>query len=153
MSGEHDRQLRKPAPLTPDTRYHRPVSNDCNRGYAMSNDEQPRDHAPGDSLEDTGHHSLEEHVKSKSTWLRLFFMLVVIILYAVSRLVVFVVVLLQFFWLLFTGDTNQQLRALGQSLATYTYEIIRYLTFNSDERPFPFDLEWPPSEATGEGNP
>ncbi|MEJ2140219.1 MAG: DUF4389 domain-containing protein [Gammaproteobacteria bacterium] len=26
-------------------------------------------------------------------------------------------------------------------MATYTYQIIRYLTFNTDERPFPFDSD------------
>ncbi|MBT8099949.1 MAG: DUF4389 domain-containing protein, partial [Gammaproteobacteria bacterium] len=28
---------------------------------------------------------------------------------------------------------------------TYTYQLIRYLTFNSDVRPFPFDDDWPSS--------
>ena len=87
--------------------------------------------------------SVKEHVKQRSTWLRLFFMLVVVLLYTVSRIVIGVVVLLQFFWVLFTGETNRQLEAFGQSLATYTYQIVRYLTFNTEERPFPFDLDWP----------
>ena len=86
---------------------------------------------------------VKENMKSRSTWRRLFFMLVVILLYSVSRVVVSVVVLLQFFWVLFTAQTNRPLESFGQSLATYTYQIIRYLTFNTEERPFPFDLEWP----------
>ena len=86
---------------------------------------------------------VKDNLKSRSTWLRLFFMLVVIILYAVSRLVVSVVVLLQVFWKLFTGKTNKPLEIFGQSLATYTYQIVRYLTFNTEERPFPFELDWP----------
>jgi len=83
------------------------------------------------------------HVKSQSTWIRLFFMLVVTLLYGVSRVVVGAVVVVQFFWVLFTGETNKNLEGLGQSLATYTYQIIRYLTFNTEERPFPFDADWP----------
>jgi hypothetical protein len=86
---------------------------------------------------------LEENVKSRSTWLRLLFMIVCGALYALSRLVVFVVVVLQFLWLLFTGAPNERLTAAGQSLATYTYQLVRYLTFNSDVRPFPFDDDWP----------
>ncbi|MBI4293806.1 MAG: DUF4389 domain-containing protein [Betaproteobacteria bacterium] len=86
---------------------------------------------------------LRENLKSRAIWLRLFFMAVVFLLYAVSRLVVSVVVVLQFFWVLFTGETNQRLLNLGQALATYTYQIIRYLTFNTEERPFPFDADWP----------
>ncbi|MBI2961133.1 MAG: DUF4389 domain-containing protein [Betaproteobacteria bacterium] len=87
--------------------------------------------------------SLKENLKSRSTWLRLFFMLVVGLLYWVSRVVVGAVVALQFFWVLFTGETNERLLHFGQSLATYTYQIIRYLTFNTEERPFPFDADWP----------
>ena len=118
----------------------------------MSEDRQPQDHAPGDTMDDDEvvRNSMEDHIKSKSTWLRLFFMLVFFALYFVSRIVVFAVVTVQFFWLLFTGSLNEQLRSLGQSLATYTYEIVRFLTFNSDVRPFPFDAPWPPSTAADE---
>jgi hypothetical protein len=72
-------------------------------------------------------------------------MLVVALLYGVSRVVVTAVVVLQFFWLLLSGRTNQRLQRLGQSLATYTYQVIRYLTFNTEERPYPFDADWPTS--------
>jgi hypothetical protein len=85
----------------------------------------------------------EENVKARSTWLRLFFMLVVALLYGVSRFVVAVVVLLQFFWVLFTGASNENLQRLGQALATYTYQIVLFLTFTTEERPFPFDADWP----------
>jgi hypothetical protein len=86
---------------------------------------------------------VKENLKRGSTWLRLFFMFVVIILYSASRVVVSVVVLLQFFWVLLSGETNKPLENFGQSLATYTYQIVSYLTFNTEERPFPFDLDWP----------
>ncbi|MCI0516988.1 MAG: DUF4389 domain-containing protein [Woeseiaceae bacterium] len=118
----------------------------------MTDATQPRDHAPGDNLHDDtddvpNSSSLEQNVKSKATWLRLFFILVFAFLYFVSRVVLFAVVLLQFFWLLFNGVINEPLRALGQSLATYTYQIVRFLTFNTNVRPFPFDTPWPPSMA------
>jgi hypothetical protein len=87
--------------------------------------------------------SFASNIKSRSSWLRLFFMLVVVLLYGISRIVTGTVVVLQFFWILFTGDTNTKLRRLGQALATYTYQIILYLTFNSEQRPFPFELNWP----------
>ena len=45
--------------------------------------------------------------------------------------------------MLFTGETNKLLEKFGQSLATDTYQIICYLTFNTEEWPFPFDLDWP----------
>ena len=91
---------------------------------------------------------VKENLKRGSTWLRLFFMFVVVILYSVSRVVVSLVVLLQFFWVLLSGETNESLENFGQSLATYTYQIISYLTFNTEERPFPFDLDWPTGPPT-----
>lgn len=118
----------------------------------MTDASQPRDHAPGDVMDDDGddvlnNQSLEKNVKSKATWLRLFFILIFVGLYFVSRMVLFAVVVVQFFWLLLNGVINEALRALGQSLATYTYQIVRFLTFNTNVRPFPFDTPWPPSAA------
>jgi len=113
----------------------------------MADEEQPKDHVPpGDSPPTADKSDIESNVKSRSTWLRLVFMLVIFVIYAVSRFVVLAVVVLQFLWVLFTAETNKQLGELGQSLATFTYQVIRYLSFNSDERPFPFDLEWPPGK-------
>jgi hypothetical protein len=53
------------------------------------------------------------------------------------------VVILGFCWVLFTGEKNDQLQQAGQAIADYLYEIIRYLTFNSEEKPFPFGNDWP----------
>lgn len=103
-------------------------------------DEEPRDHVPPESNETP---NVEENIKAKSTWIRLLYILVFCVIYAISRIVVFAVVALQFFWLLFTGETNARLTETGQSLATYTYQLVRYLTFNTDVRPFPFDDDWP----------
>ena len=86
---------------------------------------------------------LAKHLKSKSIWMRLLFMLVVTFLYFISRVVVGAVVVVQFFWVLFTGETNERLKEFGKSLAVYTNQIILYLTFNTEERPYPIDLDWP----------
>lgn len=105
----------------------------------MNESSPPRDHVPPEPEEP----SVEDHLKSSETWLRLVFMIVMILIWGISRIVVLAVVAIQFFWVLFTGETNQQLRQFGQSLAIYTYQIVRYLTFNTNERPFPFDQSWP----------
>lgn len=118
----------------------------------MSTEHPPRDHAPGDHNVDpdadpdnrTGSRPIEENIKSRSTWLRGLFMVIFVFIYALSRFVVGAVVLLQFLWVLFTGEVNERLRVLGQSLAIYTSQIIRYLTYNTEQRPFPFDEDWPP---------
>ena len=86
---------------------------------------------------------IEEHLKARATWIRLLFMIVMAVCYAVVRLVVIVVVVLQFCHVLLTGQTNPRLKDFGLSLARYVYEILEYLTFNTEVRPFPFDAEWP----------
>jgi hypothetical protein len=118
----------------------------------MSNDGPPPDHVVGDSTagEDSRDASLEDNLKSKSTWLRLLFMMLFLVFWGVSRFVVLAVVVVQFFWVLFTGDTNKQLGTFGLSLATYSYQIVSYLTFNTEEQPFPF-ADWPlgPPKSSG----
>jgi multisubunit Na+/H+ antiporter MnhE subunit len=114
----------------------------------MENDGQPRNQPfDGDDnpyTEDTSsNRALEENLKSRSTWLRFVFMIVFVLIYGVTRIVLGAVVILQFLWVLFTAETNPRLLHLGASLATYTYQILRYLTYNTEERPFPFDLDWP----------
>ena len=112
-------------------------------------DEPPRDHAsPGDDAYDDpyaspGRGEIEQNLKSRSTWLRLLFMIVLAFIYGISRIVVGAVVVLQFLVVLFTGETNERMRVLGRSLSTYTCQLLLYLTYNTEERPFPFDLDWP----------
>jgi len=86
---------------------------------------------------------IEENLKSRATWMRLLFMLICCILVSIASFVGTFVVVFGFLWLLFTGEVNHHIRQVGQSLATYIYEIVRYLTFNTDDRPFPLGGEWP----------
>ncbi len=91
---------------------------------------------------------IKENLKQQSTWIRGLYMLMFALFYSVAEIVLFAVVLVQFFLKLFTGQTNPRLLMLGQSIATYIYQIIQFLTFNNDYQPFPFG-PWPnggPSE-------
>lgn len=119
-------------------------------------DNPPEDKATADQATDNGdteplgedeRREIEKNLKSKSTWLRLVFMIVFYVLGTVASMVASVVVVLGFLWVLFTGETNDRLQRAGQGLAMYIYQIVRYLTYNSAERPFPFDQEWPDSET------
>jgi len=111
----------------------------------MTMSDQPMDHAPPEA--DAGGQSerskLEKNVKMRSTWIRLLFMLMFSFLYGISRLVTAAVVVIQFLHVLFTGETNGQLKSLGHSLAIYSYEVVDYLSFNTETRPFPLDAAWP----------
>jgi hypothetical protein len=107
----------------------------------MSQDGPPKDHVEVADEEEP--RRFEQHLTSRTTWLRLFFMFVVVLIWGLTRLVVAAVVIVQFFCLLFTGSLNERLKHLGEQLARYSYQIVRYLVFASEDRPFPFDLDWP----------
>jgi len=90
---------------------------------------------------------IAEHVKSRSTWLRLVFMLIFVVIFYISELVLFAVAALQFLWKLFTGDVNERLTAFGANLAEFLRRVVLFLTFNTDEMPFPFS-DWPSVTST-----
>ena len=75
-------------------------------------------------------------------WIRLIYMAILALLFAVARVVIWIVAALQFLTILFTGEGNRNLRNLGQGVSKWCYQAILYLTFNSDQKPFPFD-DWP----------
>ena len=85
------------------------------------------------------------NLTTSSTWMRGLYILLFALFYSVAELVLFAVVIFQFLLKLFTGDTNPRLLKLGQGLATYIYQIIQYMTFNSDYQPYPFGA-WPRGE-------
>ena len=111
----------------------------------MSDNHPPADHVISDSND--GGIPIEENIRSRSTWLRLLFMLAFYAIGTVATAVLSLVVVLGFLWVLFTGDKNSQLQQAGQVIAAYLYQIVRYLTFNTEDKPFPFGNDLP-SAAT-----
>ena len=89
-----------------------------------------------------------ENLKSQSTWMRGLHMLIYAVCYTIAEIVLFAVIVFQFLLQLFTADTNERLRKLGQSLSTYVYQILQYMNFNSDYQPYPFGA-WPKGEPRG----
>ena len=87
--------------------------------------------------------------KDKSVWLRGLYMLIFMFLIGVAKFVVFVVIVFQFITVLFTSKTNANLVAFGQSLSTYQYQIMMFLTYNNENHPFPMG-EWPKGAPSSE---
>jgi len=90
---------------------------------------------------------IEDNLKSRATWMRALYMLICCALIAVASTVGSFVVVFGFLWVLFTGSVNEGVRQVGQSIASYIYEIVRFLTFNTDDKPFPLGNEWPSGKA------
>ena len=90
-----------------------------------------------------------ENLREPSAWARVVFMLgFSIVLYMVIIPLTLLLTLAQALFSVFTGEDNDNLRHFGASLLAYISQVVRFLTFNSDERPFPFS-DFP--EDQGEG--
>lgn len=89
--------------------------------------------------------NVKDNLKSKATWKRGLYMLLYAIFYTLAEIVLFAIIVFQFLLKLFTGETNERLRKLGQGLSTYIYQILQYLNFNSEYQPYPFGA-WPKGE-------
>jgi len=84
----------------------------------------------------------KQNIKTKETWIRGVYILIFVFAYSIAEVVMGAVVLMQFLFILFTAEKNEKLLALGQDVSYYIYQVMRYLTFNTDEKPFPFS-DWP----------
>ncbi|MDF3014585.1 MAG: glucose-phosphate thymidylyltransferase [Cellvibrio sp.] len=85
---------------------------------------------------------LKSNLTSSKHWLRLVFMLLFAAVLQLASLVMWVLVAVQFIFSLVTGEDNQHLRRFGHSLSTYIYDVLKFLCYSSEEKPFPF-ADWP----------
>ena len=90
-----------------------------------------------------------ESAGSGTIWKRGLFMLLFALIYQLAVALILFAVVFQFAHVLATTARNQRVLELGQGLAAYVYQILRFLTFNTERLPFPFS-RWP---HAGDGNP
>jgi len=85
---------------------------------------------------------LKNNLTSGSAWLRGFFMLLYTMIGMIALFIAVVVILFQFGSVLLTGKPNEPLFPFGKSLSTYISQILLYLTYNTETKPFPLS-HWP----------
>lgn len=95
--------------------------------------------------------TMKERLKDESFWLRLPFMLLFFFAWRLAELVLIGVIFVQIVFRLFKGEPQEQLLQFGSQLTCFSYQTFRYLTFNSESKPFPF-ADWPKAEAA-DNNP
>lgn len=90
---------------------------------------------------------LKQHLTASETWIRGLYILLFIFIMVVARVVTGAVVVILFLFTVFSGQTNEKLRTFGASLANFVYQVLLFVTYNTDNKPFPFG-EWPGAEAS-----
>ena len=82
--------------------------------------------------------SIKQNVKDKDTWLRFVYLVVFGFAFYLSIILTFATSFFQFLAKLFGGNSFAGLSEFGLNLGTYQAQVTHYLTFASDEKPFPF---------------
>ncbi len=69
-------------------------------------------------------------------------MALLIFLLYVAEFIMWMLVGISLVVMLVTGSSNERLRDFGKQLSTYVYSLTMFLTYNNDQKPFPFS-DWP----------
>lgn len=81
---------------------------------------------------------LKKNVKDKDTWIRLPYLIVFGIAFYISVSLIFASSVFQFLAKLFNGKPFDGITEFGENVAVYQAQVTRYLTYASEEKPFPF---------------
>ncbi len=81
----------------------------------------------------------------RNIWMRGLFMLLMAIAFHVCMTVLGIVAVIQFVIALLNDAPNTRLVALGRNMGNYLRQIVNFLTFATEEIPFPFS-EWPDAD-------
>jgi hypothetical protein len=87
----------------------------------------------------------KDRLLSVDHWLRFGFMVVFVLILSVVSYLIVGLVILQFCWALIAGEGNDKLRDFGSSVSRFILHVLRFLTYNTDIKPFPF-TDWPKPE-------
>lgn len=90
--------------------------------------------------------TVKENVKNPDVWLRGLFILIFGVILYFAVILLWLVVLFQFVTKLLTGDLNRQVADFSGGLLRYISLVLVYITFRSDDKPFPFS-PWPEQAA------
>lgn len=88
---------------------------------------------------------IKENAKNIDVWTRGLFILIYGVIFYFLFALIWLVVIFQFIMKLITSELNEQILDFSDSLNKYVSQILLYITFKSEERPFPFS-PWPRNE-------
>jgi uncharacterized membrane protein len=84
----------------------------------------------------------DNNVEAETIPFRVMWSLVFLIIWSLAETIVFLIFAIQIISSVFSTGPNESLRDLGKQIGVYMAQIVSYLTFSSNEKPFPFS-NWP----------
>lgn len=80
--------------------------------------------------------------RPENPWQRLLYIILFALIFNITELIIFIVVLIQWITMLTTGKVHERLQLLGRNLGAYVQQIIEFMTYGTDRIPYPFSA-WP----------
>ncbi len=90
---------------------------------------------------------IKDRLLSAEPWLRFIFMVLFVVVAFAASYVVLLLIIVQFVFALFTGRSDEKLQLFGASLSKYLFQILSFLTYNTEQKPYPF-ADWPETALT-----
>ena len=80
-----------------------------------------------------------DNLRKPNSWIRLVFMIAfAVFLYLIIAPVILVIMIAQVLFTLLTGSQNTNLKDFSNALAEYIYQILKFLLYGIEDKPFPF---------------
>ena len=80
----------------------------------------------------------EQSTEIPLSWERILHMLVLGAAYTIAETILIALIIGQILFRVVGKEANEPIRRLSKQLSGYLYEIMLYLSFNSDQKPFPY---------------
>ena len=87
----------------------------------------------------------KENLLKQEKWLRLLWMIGFSFIYYLSMTVLWIIVLVQFLFVLLTDKRSSNVTKVSRGFRNYMIQILDYINYHSSEKPFPFS-DFPSSE-------
>ena len=84
----------------------------------------------------------KNNLADRTIWVRILYMLLFAIAFSIAEFLIAVSAIFQAVVVLVTGRVNDAVHRFGKNLTVYIAELTEFVTFNSEELPFPF-ADWP----------
>lgn len=99
-----------------------------------------------DTPNDTDKQAPAETTAKRSMWLRVLFMILMALAFNLAATIVGVLAVVQILMTLISNEPNERLCRFGSALGMYLRQIADFLSFATEEVPFPFN-DWPTVES------
>lgn len=91
--------------------------------------------------------TLKDKLSVKEKWIKLIFIVIyALVIYWIAFALVWIITAFQFLYTLFTGKANKTLQPFSKSLSEYIKQIVSFLMYDTEEKPFPF-TPWPETKV------